>query len=417
MSRQEQKLVSLSGDSGTTPENKETLKYFRYNPTTNRLEADRAVETTLNSLYLGGQHKMSSGGENIFFTNFNSEINYFPIWGGIKDQSVIANRDATGVIQPSGRVYDENVTEVETAGPAAAPGNNVLYQASATVFSDQSVYGGCFIAGEVILATDVLFYEVFEGTDSTGRKLYEQTLTGVALGVDQAYDWFYDHPLEGKSGQVIYFRVTKSDSEDGVKTLLSVRESAAVPGVNYAKAYFRNFIDKDLAFKSDIDALVAGSTYKGAYNDTTSLPSLPTGSDSLGDFYRVNVAGSNYAIGDILIFNGTDYDHIPESSITQTDLVASSIKVYDVYVKAGYSGAVKDGSILYPYSDISVAVDAANDGDTIYLDGIFNISAEIVLPSDKSLTFVGADNTTIQYVSYDASNGDVMSFDGDGTKN
>ena len=46
-----------------------TLAHFVYNPLTDKLEADRAIETTLNSLFLGEQHKMSSGAENIFFTN------------------------------------------------------------------------------------------------------------------------------------------------------------------------------------------------------------------------------------------------------------------------------------------------------------------------------------------------------------
>ena len=66
-----------------------TLDHFKYNPVTDKLEADRAIETTLNSLFLGEQHKMSSGSENIFFTNLSSDINFFPMWGGLKDQSIV----------------------------------------------------------------------------------------------------------------------------------------------------------------------------------------------------------------------------------------------------------------------------------------------------------------------------------------
>ena len=86
---------------------RDTLKHFIYNPVTDKLEADRAIETTLNSLFLGEQHKMSSGSENIFFTNLTSDINFFPMWGGLKDQSITANQGASGFIPPSGRVYSD----------------------------------------------------------------------------------------------------------------------------------------------------------------------------------------------------------------------------------------------------------------------------------------------------------------------
>ena len=56
-----------------------TLAHFVYNPLTDKLEADRAIETTLNSLFLGEQHKMSSGAENIFFTNLGNDTNFYPV--------------------------------------------------------------------------------------------------------------------------------------------------------------------------------------------------------------------------------------------------------------------------------------------------------------------------------------------------
>ena len=94
------------GHFGGLPQaDRETLAHFTFNPTTNRLTADRAIETTLNSLYFGGQHKLSSGGENVFFTNLSSDIDWFPMWAGVKDQSDPVNQDATGVIAPSGRIY------------------------------------------------------------------------------------------------------------------------------------------------------------------------------------------------------------------------------------------------------------------------------------------------------------------------
>ena len=79
-----------------TDEEIETLSHFEYDAEQDQLIADRAIETTLNSLFLGEQHKMSSGSENIFFTNLSSDINFFPMWGGLKDQSITANQGASG---------------------------------------------------------------------------------------------------------------------------------------------------------------------------------------------------------------------------------------------------------------------------------------------------------------------------------
>jgi hypothetical protein len=84
-----------------------TLSHLSYNASTRTLVSDRALETTLNSLYLGEQHKMSSGSENIFFTNLSSDINFFPMWGGLKDQALTVNQGASGFIPPSGRVFSD----------------------------------------------------------------------------------------------------------------------------------------------------------------------------------------------------------------------------------------------------------------------------------------------------------------------
>ena len=42
-----------------TEEQQNVLEHFRYDEPSRKLIADRAIETTLNSLFLGQQHKMS----------------------------------------------------------------------------------------------------------------------------------------------------------------------------------------------------------------------------------------------------------------------------------------------------------------------------------------------------------------------
>ncbi len=64
-------------------------------------QANRAIEVTLNYLYLGDQHKMSSGGENICFCNNPNNIDFSPMWGGVKDNSLPENQaQGEGDIDP-----------------------------------------------------------------------------------------------------------------------------------------------------------------------------------------------------------------------------------------------------------------------------------------------------------------------------
>lgn len=153
--------------------------------------------------------------------------------------------------------------------------------------------------------------------------------------------------------------------------------------------------------------LIGGTIYRGTFNGSTGSPSLPTGSDVLGDFYRVTEAGSGYAVGDALVFNGTSYDHIAGQDLPAA-IKNSGLKIHDIYVKADYTGAVKDGSVLYPFDTIEEAISSAEDGDSIYVEGAFTISSQITLPTDKSLFFYGSDDAEIAYASYNTSNGSLF---------
>ena len=143
------------GSGGVTPEEQATLDHFVFNPATNKLEADRAIETTLNSFFLGDIHKISSGGENIFFTNLDSDVDYYPMWGGVKDQSIAENQDASGIITPSARVFTNNLLNIEIYGPAASSGS-VPYSRASAVVANQSVHGQQVIVEESISSTDYL---------------------------------------------------------------------------------------------------------------------------------------------------------------------------------------------------------------------------------------------------------------------
>ncbi|MCP4392882.1 MAG: hypothetical protein GY804_01215, partial [Alphaproteobacteria bacterium] len=78
-------LIENAGvDGGLTPTQELTLAHIEYDSSEDKIAADVPLMTTLNSFYLGEQHKISSGGENIFFTNLTSDLVFTPVWAGIK---------------------------------------------------------------------------------------------------------------------------------------------------------------------------------------------------------------------------------------------------------------------------------------------------------------------------------------------
>ena len=62
---------------------------------------------------------MSSGSENIYFTNQSSNVNFYPAWGGIKDQSQIENQTDDGVYVPTARIFGSYGVAKLGGGPSS----------------------------------------------------------------------------------------------------------------------------------------------------------------------------------------------------------------------------------------------------------------------------------------------------------
>ena len=92
------------------------IPHLSYDENEDLVISTKPLQTTLNSIYLGNQHKISSGAENVFFTNLGSNIDWFPVWQGIKDQSLTVNQDSTGLYKPTGRIYADNMVSIEQLG-------------------------------------------------------------------------------------------------------------------------------------------------------------------------------------------------------------------------------------------------------------------------------------------------------------
>jgi len=249
----------LSGDgvgdaAGTSLTTKQTeiLGYLAYDSDSRILSTTRAFETTLNSLYLGGQHKMSSGAENIFFTNLGNDTNYYPMWGGLKDQSLAANQGETGFIPPSGRIYGNMFSLPLGGNPLAA---------SAIGYTGSNYFGvniaGLGITVELAEAIDVSVVRLEYRLSINDRQVYMQELDPPDnLYPGDQLEWFFDHPVEITAGTTIFAEIVKVSrtqqtvvnraTVDVTLGVLQVRMGDDGTGRYQTIVHNRLFEDKDL---------------------------------------------------------------------------------------------------------------------------------------------------------------------------
>ena len=248
-------IPSTGGDgAGLTTEQTEFLSHWEYDENTRKLKADRAVETTLNSLFLGEQHKMSSGAENIFFTNLGNDTNFYPMWGGLKDQSITSNQDHTGFIPPSGRVYTDMFSL--PLGGSPDPLTAVGYSGPNYFGVSIAGLGITTTAAETIPATVRLEYRL----SVNGKQVYMQVLPRNAprssanevIYPGDVIEWFFDHPVEIHAGTTIYAEIRCVREADDVDLgIFQVRQGdTADPNTGLyryqAIVHNRLFTDKDL---------------------------------------------------------------------------------------------------------------------------------------------------------------------------
>lgn len=232
---------SRGGGISLTKEQEDTFKYFEYNPVTNKLDATRTIATEPSSIDIGN-HTISSGGENVFFTNRTSSIDWFPTWTGIKDQSILANQDETGIIAPSNRHYTPNIEVLLPNGAPAASGV-VNYEIDTLVGVNVDIFSQEVIVEENIDPEDFIMYEQRVETDAD-PVIYQQVLTGQDLNVGDVFIWNFEHPVELRNGTQAYasMKIAKG-SQDATYNLLKVRQGTTVPGERYVKVNIRIFDD------------------------------------------------------------------------------------------------------------------------------------------------------------------------------
>lgn len=335
-------VTNANGGLPLTPEQQETLLHFKYNPETNKLEGDRSIETTFNSFFLKDVHRISSGGDTIFFTELNNNISYYPARGGIKDQSIFANQDASGLVNTTANLYSNDLDNFDVYG-LPAPSGSVPYARASMSIPNQSIFGQQIIVEEAINPSDWIFYEIYIGNDLTGKLVYDQKLTGLNLSAGDTFTWWFSNPVEDRNVTPIFSTMSKSDSEDGVKTTLNVRPSISIPDAHYVKAYFRDFENNNLKFQ--------GELFK-TNGDISNSIDFPTFGETLFN-YTCNQSGT-YKVDLSASFN---VNATNRSAIIE-------IQVNGVPVKGQeYSKELKDATNIEPFSLFSV-IDLV-DGDLL----------------------------------------------------
>ena len=156
--------------------------------------------------------------------------------------------------------------------------------------------------------------------------------------------------------------------------------------------------------------------YKGVFD--ASLELAPDYEAVNGDWYYIGAEGTidtvEYKVNDIIKYSETTdtWDRIQNKNATVQELEDSALDQYDIHVDGGYTGTIRNGSSIYPYNDLAVAIDASNEGDTILIKGSIQVpnstSNAFVLP--HGLHFYGADECEVKFTTYDPTNGDLFYY-------
>ncbi len=220
-----------------------------------------SVMAATSSFFLGAIHTMSSGGENIFFTNNDSSVSYAPPWQFVGNHTTPAGRVVSA--RPTARDYGDLIFE-EPAGGVATNGS-VEYDAPFTLPRNESVFGVRVVSAETY--EGALEYRVTRM--ETVVVAYDQFNNVNVVPGDDVVLWF-PFPVEGRSGTSVEVELLKPDG-----TRFLVRPLASNPALAFTEIRFREWTDRSLAYQIDnfnysarAVALTAATTINAETRDT-----------------------------------------------------------------------------------------------------------------------------------------------------
>lgn len=253
------------------------------------------IEIPLNTLRWSDQWAMSSGGKSMFFQSADQDTDFTPIVSGIKNQSVPANQDISGVVYPFFRRYSSDLIQGSLKGNMSTnSADNTPYEGVTALTTNIAVFGVRAVLGEPLQEGDRLVYRLWDGTDDTGAMIFTQSLTVTAdraIGFD--FTGWWSHPAEGFNGENVYARIVVQPQGDKTneRTLL-VRSIDSDPNTHWNELQYRTFEDVKVQYKGKP---IVASTLPNGYKFTN-------GDD--GTTVLVNTSGRNLKLDQNLLDEG-----------------------------------------------------------------------------------------------------------------
>ena len=182
-----------------------------------------SIATGTGSLHIGELHNNGSGGEQVVWVNEDSQIAYFPPWGGI-------SVDGSTQIGTEARVHSDLQTDEPDGSPAGAGSIDYDYD-----FTSPAKI--CFHR------VDLMPAETFSGrvkwrvVKSTGKEVaafYRE----VNLVDGQIFELRFNYPLWAGVNQTFRLTLTKDDG-----TIVKVRPSSGNLSLPYRKNYYTTYED------------------------------------------------------------------------------------------------------------------------------------------------------------------------------
>ena len=261
-------------------------EYFEYNPTTDRLEANKNIEVKKHGFFIGGKYKMASGNSNLYYEDLATKANSYPVMGEVLDQSLPANQVAgAGYNTPKMRVFGD--FQAIPLGGSAVADTSIPYDGLNFFPFNISGVGIQVKIAEPILITQQLKYEI----TIDDLSVYIQYLPKQALSTNQDLTWYFDHPLDIENGTTLratIYKVSTVDNQEVIDGILNVCEGDASPTRYQTTVLNRFFEDKDLELVSPYTKYQAMDFGLDSTGSTILLRDLSLGTNSLLQPYAVN---------------------------------------------------------------------------------------------------------------------------------
>lgn len=237
----------------------DTNDHFSYEPAENQLKADVSIVTE-GSVGFNDSFVIDSGSDSIAIINKDEATSVYPVVGGFKDQSIVANQDETGLIKETVPRYDANLSEFEPVG-AVNPTGAVIYQSATTSTISAVLCGLEVVIAETITPSDILYYRQYRGSDATGSRIVNQQLINLSLADGDLLEWWLTPPIKGSDGDVRYVELLIAPNGDlnNIRPVL-VRPPISDPSRHWVKVKIRAYENEIVGIKNREFELISETT-------------------------------------------------------------------------------------------------------------------------------------------------------------